>query len=163
MNKWINNNKWKWKNGGCPLIPPWWLVLAARNNTVRAPSHMRLRARYRYTSSTLIGGKSGAAGGPSSLLHTTLEEPTEYVCKCKMEVKSAWIPTWHRMERGSMVTWIVFQKPPLGGRRDAKPDDHGTLNAHSRWFILFHHVWGSTWLEVHWNSGPGHRWLYTTL
>ena len=39
-------------------------------------SHMRLRARDQYTSSTLIGGKGGA--GPSSL-QTTLEGPTEYV------------------------------------------------------------------------------------
>ena len=43
---------------------------------IRATSHTRLRARDRYTSSTLIGGKGGA--GPSSL-HTTLEGPTEYV------------------------------------------------------------------------------------
>jgi hypothetical protein len=42
-----------------------------------ATSHTRLRARDHYTSSTLIGGKDGA--GPSSLLHTTLEGPTEYV------------------------------------------------------------------------------------
>ena len=44
--------------------------------TLRATSHTRLRARDRYTSSTLIGGNGGA--GPSSL-HTTLEGPTEYV------------------------------------------------------------------------------------
>ena len=44
---------------------------------LRATSHTRLRARDRYNSSTLIGGKGGA--GPSSLLHTTLEGPAEYV------------------------------------------------------------------------------------
>jgi hypothetical protein len=43
---------------------------------LRATSHMRLRARDHYASSTLIGGKGGA--GPSSL-HTSLEGPTEYV------------------------------------------------------------------------------------
>ena len=37
---------------------------------------MRPRARDRYTSSILIGGKGGA--GPSSL-HTILEGPMEYV------------------------------------------------------------------------------------
>ena len=42
---------------------------------LRPTSHMRLRARDEYTSSTLIGGKRGA--GPSSLLHTTLEGSTE--------------------------------------------------------------------------------------
>jgi hypothetical protein len=46
---------------------------------------MRLRARDRYTSSTLIGGKGGA--GPSSL-NTTLEGPTEYIYECKLDVKS---------------------------------------------------------------------------
>ena len=47
------------------------------NLYVRATSHTRLRARDQYISSTLIGGKGGA--GPSSLLHTTLEGPMEYV------------------------------------------------------------------------------------
>jgi hypothetical protein len=69
---------------------------------LRATSHMRLRARDHYTSSTLIGGKGGA--GPSSLLHTTLEGPTEYVFECKMDVKSTWIPTWHPMDH---VPWSL--------------------------------------------------------
>jgi hypothetical protein len=46
------------------------------NLVLRATSHVRLRARDHYPSSTLIGGKCGA--GPSSL-HTTLEGPTKYV------------------------------------------------------------------------------------
>ena len=34
-----------------------------------------------------------------------------------------------------------FQRPSLGGRPNAKPlGDHGTLNAHKCWFILFYHV-----------------------
>jgi hypothetical protein len=52
---------------------------------VRATSPTRLRARDCCNSSTLIGGISGA--GPS-LLHTTLEGPTEYV-------KFTWVPTCH--------------------------------------------------------------------
>ena len=88
---------------------------------VRATSHMRLRARDRYTSSTLIGGKGGA--GPHSLLHTTLEGPTEYVCECKMDVKSTWIHTWHQMDH---VSWShgLFSKFALGGRPHTKPGDH---------------------------------------
>jgi hypothetical protein len=43
---------------------------------LKATSHMRMRARDYYTSSTLIDGKGGV--GPNSL-HTTLEGPTEYV------------------------------------------------------------------------------------
>jgi hypothetical protein len=46
-------------------------------NNLRVTSHTILGARDHYTSSTLIGGKGGA--GPSSLLDTTLEGPTEYV------------------------------------------------------------------------------------
>ena len=46
-----------------------------------------------------------------------------------------------------------FQKPPLGGRPNTKPlGDHGTQNAHNRWFILLYHVWGTAWIEIHWNS-----------
>ena len=43
---------------------------------MRVTSHARLRARDRYTSSTLVGGKGGA--GPGSL-HIALEGPMEYV------------------------------------------------------------------------------------
>ena len=45
-----------------------------------------------------------------------------------------------------------FPKPPLGGRPNTTPEDHGTPNAHSRWFLLFHHVWRPEWIEIHWNS-----------
>jgi hypothetical protein len=67
---------------------------------VRATAHTRLRARDHSASSTLIGGKGGA--GPS-LLHTTLEG-TNGVCECKMDVKSTWIPTCHRMDH---VSWSL--------------------------------------------------------
>jgi hypothetical protein len=57
------------------------------------------------------------------------------------------------------IEWIVFHghldcfpTPPLGGRSNTKSRDQGTLNAHNRWFILFYHMWGPTWIEIHWNS-----------
>ena len=50
-----------------------------------------------------------------------------------------------------------FQKLPCGGRPNTKLGDHGTLNAHNRWFILFYHVWGPAWINIHWNS----TWLRT--
>ena len=58
-----------------------------------------------------------------------------------------------------------FQKPTLGGRSNTKLGDHGTLNAHNRWFILSYHVWGPSWIDIHWNSGwgPSHIRLQTTL
>jgi hypothetical protein len=46
------------------------------HDPLRATSHTRLRDCDHYTSSTLISGKGGAS---PSLLHTTLEGPTEYV------------------------------------------------------------------------------------
>ena len=33
-----------------------------------------------------------------------------------------------------------FPKSFLGGRPNTTPGDHGTLNSHNRWFILFDHV-----------------------
>ena len=51
-----------------------------------------------------------------------------------------------------MITWIIFTKPPLGGRSNTKPVDHGTPNAHNRWFILFYHLWGPARIEIHWNN-----------
>ena len=54
---------------------------------------------------------------------------TNGVSEHQMDVKSTWIPTWH--------TWIMFhghldyfQKPPLGGRPNTKPRDHGTPKSH---------------------------------
>ena len=45
-----------------------------------------------------------------------------------------------------------FQKPPFGDRPNIKPGDHGNLNAHHHWFILFYHVQKPTWIEIYWNS-----------
>ena len=59
-----------------------------------------------------------------------------------------------------------FQRPPLRGRPNTTPGDHGTLNAHNRWFLLFYHVWGPVWIEIHWISiwlRAWYIWLYTTL
>ena len=52
------------------------VITSPKALTLRATSHTRLRARDHYTSSTHIGGKGESA---PSLLHTPLEEPTEYV------------------------------------------------------------------------------------
>ena len=67
---------------------------------LRATSHTRLRACDHYTSSTLIGGEGGA--GPSSLHNYA--RGTNKVCECKMNVKSTWILTWHRMDH---VSWSL--------------------------------------------------------
>ena len=52
------------------------------------------------------------------------------------------------------VSWSfgLFSKPPLGRRPNTKPRDHDTPKAHNRWFILFYHAWGLTWIDIYWNS-----------
>ena len=67
--------------------------------------------------------------GPSSLC-TTLEGPSGYV-------NARWMSSLHGLLHD--IKWIMFsshldyfQKPPLGGRPNTKPGDHGTPNAHNR-------------------------------
>jgi hypothetical protein len=67
-------------------------------------------------------------------------------CKVYMDSYMASNRSW------SMVTWIVFQKTPLGGRPNTKLGYDGTLNAHNSWYILFHHMWIPVWTDFHWNS-----------
>ena len=76
-----------------------------------------------------------------------LEGPTEGVCECcKMDVKSRWTPTWHRMGfLCFMVTWTIFKYQLFGGRLNTKLGDLDNLNVCIRWFILFYHVWGPAW------------------
>ena len=65
-----------------------------------------------------------------------------------------------------VVTWTIFKKPPLGGRPNTRSGDHGTMNAHNHWFIIFYRAWGPTWIDIHWNSiwfWPSYIWLHTTL
>ena len=75
-------------------------------------------------------------------------KPTEYV-------NARWMSSLHGFLHD--IEWIMFhghldyfQKPLPGGRPNTKPWDHGTPNALNRWFILFYHVWGSTWIDIHW-------------
>ena len=44
--------------------------------------------------------------------------------------------------------------------RNAKLGDHGTLNAHNCWFILFHHVWGPAWTKFNLNNIWLRAWAY---
>ena len=56
-----------------------------------------------------------------------------------------------------------FPKPPLGGRANTKPGDHGTLDAHNHLFNLFYCVWGPTRIRIHWNSIWLRAWLHVAL
>jgi hypothetical protein len=77
---------------------------------------------------------------------------TNRVCECKMDVKFFIDSNMASNVSDFKVTQTIFQKPSLGGRPNTKPGDHGTLNSHNRWFILFYHGWGPTRIEIHWNS-----------
>jgi hypothetical protein len=114
---------------------------------IRATSHTRLRACDHYTSSTLIGGKGGPVEVRFTLrLRDQLSKWMQDGCKVRMDSCMA--------SNGScfMVTWTIFINPLLGGRPNTKPGDHGTLNTHNCWFILFYHAWGPTWIKRRWNS-----------
>ena len=79
-------------------------------------------------------------------------------------VDGRWMWSLHGFLHG--IKWVMldghldyFQKPPLGGRPNTKHGDHGTPNAHNRWFIVFYHMRGPTWIGSHWNS----MWLRARL
>jgi hypothetical protein len=109
-------------------------------------SHTRLRARDHYPLSTLIGSKGRA--GPI-LLHTILRDQRSMWMQdgCKVYMDGfqhgiKWIMSCGQLE--------YFQKPPLGGRPNTKLWDHDSPG--NRWSILFYHLWGPLWIEIHWNS-----------
>jgi hypothetical protein len=56
------------------LVKPFLVVALVQGGGLRATSSTRLRARGHNISSSFGGGKVG--GGPSLMLHTTLEGPT---------------------------------------------------------------------------------------
>jgi hypothetical protein len=93
---------------------------------------------------------------------------TNGVCECKMDVKSTWILTWHHMDHVSWSLGLSSKTTSLEvgitqtGRSLHKPGDHGTPNVHNHWFILFYHVWGPVWIEIHWNSIWLRAWLHVT-
>ena len=75
---------------------------------LRATSHIRLRACDHHPSRTLIRGKGGA--GPSSLVHTTLQGPTEYAVASN---GSYFIASWlifknHFLKLGVTQNWDII-------------------------------------------------------
>ena len=68
---------------------------------LRATSHTRLRACDHYTSSTLIGTWKRESQSKFASHYTW---GTNGAHKCKMDVKSTWIPTWHQMDH---VSWSL--------------------------------------------------------
>ena len=85
-----------------------------------------------------------------------LEGPTEGVCGLQ-DGCSIYMDSYMALNGSCfMVTWTIFKKP----------GDHGTPNTHNHWFILFYHVWGPAWIDIHWDNiwlRAGHIWLRTAL
>ena len=50
-----------------------------------------------------------------------------------------------------IVTWTIFKNRLLGYGPNTKPRDRDTPKSHNRWFMIFYHVWGPTWIEFNWN------------
>jgi hypothetical protein len=62
---------------------------------------------------------------------------TDRISECKMDVKLYMDSCMTSNGSCFMITWTIFPKPHVGGRPNTKPWDHGTPNAHNRYFILY--------------------------
>jgi hypothetical protein len=148
-----------WDIRECVIL---WSLILRSLGYIRATPHTSMRAHDHYTSSTLIGWK----GQSRSRFTSHYTWGTNGVCECKMDVKFVWIPPWHHMDHVFMVTWIIFKNHHLEVGLDGRTWDHGTLDVHNHWFILFYHVWGSALIEIHQNSiwsRTSHVWLHIAL
>ena len=87
---------------------------------------------------------------------------TNRVCECKMDVKSTWIR--YMTSNGSCfaVTWILFKNHLLEVGLTQNRETTALWTRTTCWFILFYHVWGPTWREIHWNSIWLRAWSYIT-
>jgi hypothetical protein len=112
---------------------------------------------------------------PQGPLHTRLWEPIPSTLQALSLVEKAELVqvrfTLHLRAQQSMwmqdgynvymdpyrgIKWIMFHyhldyfpKPPLGGRHNTKPGDHGIPNTHNCWIILLCHVWKPARIKTH--------------
>ena len=130
---------------------------------LRATSHTRLRAHDHYTSSTLIGGKSGA--GPSSL-HTisSRDQRSMWIqggCKVYMDSYMA--------SNGNcfMVTWIDFNNHLLEAGLTQNHWETMALRMLTTvglfYSIMLEDPHEHKFVEMAFGWGPGHIRLHTTL
>ena len=106
----------------------------------RATSHTRPRARDHHTSSALIGGKGGV--GPSLLPSHHAWGTIEVISECKMDVKSTWIRTWHRMDH---VPWSLGLSSITTSWRHAYHKIRRPRHFEGSQplvYSIFYHVWG---------------------
>ena len=77
---------------------------------------------------------------------------TNGVSECKMDVKSAWISTWHWMYHVFMVTWIIIKNHLLevGLIQNQETITFWTLTTVDLFYLI---MWEDpVWIGIHWNS-----------
>ena len=88
---------------------------------------------------------------------------TNKVCDNKMDVKSTWVPTWHQMEHGFMVTWIIFKNHLLevGLTQNWETMALRTLTTVGIFYFTMCED-RSAWIEFHQNSIWLRAWSHMT-
>ena len=91
---------------------------------------------------------------------------TNGACECKMDVKSTWIPTWHRMDHVFMVTWTTLKNYVLevGLTQNRQTTALHTLTTADLFYFIMcedPHEW--KFIDIAFGWGLGHIWLHTTL
>jgi hypothetical protein len=111
---------------------------------LRATSHTRPRACDHYISSTLISDKGGA--GPSLLPHYAWGTIIVYLWM--QDGCQVYMGSYVALNRSCfMVTWTIFKIHHLEVGLIQNRETMAQPNTHNRWFLLFLHAWGPTWIE----------------
>ena len=76
---------------------------------------------------------------------------TNGVCDCKMDVKSTWIPTWHRMGHVSWSLGLVSKNHLLEVSLTQTRRSWHSERLKSLIYLIYH-VGGPACLEIHWNN-----------
>ena len=114
---------------------------------LRATSHIRVRARDHCTSSTLVGGKSGA-GRSCFTLHLRVQRSMWMQDECKVYMDS------YMASNGScfMFTWTLFKNHLLKVGLTQKQETLALRNLTTVDLLYFIMCEDHAWIEIHWTS-----------
>ena len=104
---------------------------------------------------------------PVVQVHFTLrlrDRRTEYICGCKMDVKSTCIPTWHRMGRVSWSLGLFSQNHLLevGLTQHRETMALWMFTTVGLFYFIMCECVNRKIIEIAFGWGFGHMWLYTT-
>ena len=91
---------------------------------------------------------------------------TNGVCECMTDVKSTWIPTWHRKDHVSWSLGLVSRNHVLevGLTQNRETMALRTLTTIDiLYFIMCEDLHESKFIDIAFGWGPNHIWLHTTL